>query len=59
MATGYYAYVMGEDGRVEARVAVVCENDEEARQYAEQLVDGHAIELWQEARWVATFHPRK
>jgi hypothetical protein len=28
------------------------DNDEEAKHCTEQLVDGHAIELWQEARKV-------
>jgi hypothetical protein len=35
-----------------------CDNDEEAKRLAEQLVDGHAIELWQEARMVARFEPK-
>ncbi|MGE9008173.1 hypothetical protein ACO2JO_06300 [Leptospira interrogans] len=57
-AWGYYAYVIGEDGHIQKRVVVHCDNDEEAMRRAEQLVDGHAIELWQEARKVATFQPK-
>jgi hypothetical protein len=41
------------------RVALVCDDDEEAKRVTEQLVDGHAIELWQQARKVATFEPAK
>ena len=34
------------------------DNDEDALRHAEQLVDGHAIELWQGARRIATLRPR-
>ena len=54
---GYYAFVIGEDGHVTKRIEIICENDEQARCYARQLVDGHAIELWQEARMIETFDP--
>ena len=33
-------------------------DDDEAKRKAEQIVDGHSVELWQEARKVETF-PRK
>ena len=56
---GYYAYVIGVDGRISKRVAIVCDDDEEAKRVAKQMVDGHAIELWQEARMIATFEPEK
>lgn len=58
MTIGYYAYVIGEDGHVRNRINVVCDNDEEAKRCAQQLLDGQAIELWQEARRVATFQPK-
>jgi hypothetical protein len=35
----------------------VCEDDEEAKRFAKQTVDGHAIELSQEARKIALFEP--
>lgn len=47
---GYYAYVIGDDGHIANRVDVVCDNGEDALRHAEQLVDGHAIKLWQGAR---------
>lgn len=58
MPWGYYAYVIGDDGHIRNRIEVHCENDADARRYAEQLVDGHIIELWQEARRVAIFQPK-
>lgn len=51
----YYAYVIGKDGHIQSRVAIVCDNDEEAKRRAEQLVDVHDVELWQQARKIATF----
>jgi hypothetical protein len=53
----YYAYLIGVDGRVSKRVPIVCDNDEEAKRFAHQMVDGHALELWQDARKIATFEP--
>jgi hypothetical protein len=58
MVWGYYAYVIGEDGHVCNRIVIRCDNDTEAKRCAEHLVDGHAVELWQEARRVATFPPK-
>jgi hypothetical protein len=55
---GYYAYVIGEDGHITNRVEVICDDDEEAKRRARQMVDGHAIELWQGARKIATFEPK-
>ena len=54
---GYCAFVIGEDGHITNRIEIICENDEEAKRCARQLVDGHAIELWQEARMIETFDP--
>ena len=56
---GYYAYLIGHDGRISKRVDLVCEDDEVAKSAAKQMVDGHAIELWQEARMIAAFEPEK
>jgi hypothetical protein len=52
---GYYAYIIGDDRHIQNRVEIVCKDDEEATRLAEKLVDGHAIELWQEARKVGAF----
>jgi hypothetical protein len=59
MSEGYYAYIIGADGHVKDRVAILVDTDEEAKLRAKQLVDGHAVELWQEARRVATFRPEE
>ena len=55
MPWGYYAYAIGDDGHIQNRIEIRCDNDEEAKRCAQQLVDGCAIELWQETRLVATF----
>ena len=56
--TDYYAYILGEDGHVINRVVISCNDDDEARRLAKQLVDRHAVELWQQSRMVATFRPK-
>jgi hypothetical protein len=54
---GYYIYTLGEDGRIQSRVNAICDDDEQAKCRAEQLVDRHVVELWQEARKIAEFKP--
>lgn len=56
--SGYYAYIIGKDGHVINRIVIEGTDDDEAKRKAEQIVDGHSVELWQEARKVETF-PRK
>jgi hypothetical protein len=48
----YRAYILDEDGRIRSVREIICLNDEEAKQKAVQLVDGHDVELWQEGRQV-------
>jgi hypothetical protein len=55
--TSYYAYFTGDDGHITNRVTILAANDEEAKERAKQLVDGYAVELWQEGRKVAQFDP--
>jgi hypothetical protein len=57
--SGYYAYIIGDDGHVRDRIVIQGADDEEAKRLAKQLVDGHAVELWQEARKVETFPPKR
>ena len=57
--SGYYAYFTGDDGHITSRVTILAANDEEAKELAKQLVDGHAVELWQEVRKIATFDPEQ
>jgi hypothetical protein len=52
---GYRAYIVGIDGRFLRAVELVCPDDDSAKDYAKQLVDGHDVELWQGDRQVAKF----
>ena len=56
---GYHAYIIGDDDHITGRVEIVCEDDEEAKRLAKQLVDGHAVELWQQTRKVARYEANK
>ena len=50
----YRVYVVGSDGHFIDVVVLECGDDAEATERAAQLVDGHDLELWQDARKVAT-----
>jgi hypothetical protein len=57
----YRVYIVGADGHFRKAVPLECANDDAAKQQAEQLVDGHDVELWQLDRKIATFehhHPK-
>jgi hypothetical protein len=49
----YQAYVISQDGRIQNRLDLQCEDDEVAIQRACTLANGHAIELWQNDRKIA------
>ena len=51
----YYAYLIDADGRIAKREAIVCDDEEQAKRVTKQITFNHAIELWQEARMIATF----
>ena len=51
----YRVYIVDSDGHFKSAVALICADDEIAKEQAKQLVDGHDVELWQYARKVATF----
>jgi hypothetical protein len=55
---GYRVYIIGPDGHIQNRIDLFCENDDDAKERAKQLVDGHAVELWDEARKIALFKPK-
>jgi len=44
-----------EDGHISRAIELVFPDDETAKKYARQLVDGHDVELWQGDRQIATF----
>ena len=54
---GHYAYLIGVDGHIAKRVGIVCGDDEEAKDLAKQMADGHAVELWHGACMIAAFEP--
>jgi hypothetical protein len=54
----YRACLISENGNVTRSIQLVCPDDETAKEYARQLVDGHAIELWEGDRPVGKF-PRQ
>ncbi len=53
----YRVYFIGSDGAITGRVDIVCNDDEEAKRVAKQMVDEHAIELWQNSRRIEMFLP--
>jgi hypothetical protein len=53
----YRAYILDKDGHVTGRIDIVCEDEVAARQRAKQLVDGHAVELWEGDHKIERFEP--
>jgi hypothetical protein len=53
----YYIYTLDDNGHIERRIDAICSNDEQAKRRAEQLLDGHVLELWLGARKIAEFKP--
>jgi hypothetical protein len=51
----YRAYIVDHDGHFLTYAALECLDDEDAKQQAKQLVDGHDVELWQRDRKIETF----
>lgn len=55
---GYRAFVIGPDGHVIGRTDLHCTSEQEAKERAKQLVDGHAVELWEGPRMIERFEPQ-
>ncbi|GAC1344471.1 MAG: hypothetical protein NVSMB20_20160 [Bradyrhizobium sp.] len=51
----YRAYIVGIDGRFVRAVELLCPDDDSAKEYAQNLVDGHDVELWQGKCQIARF----
>jgi hypothetical protein len=51
----YRAYILDREGHIIRPVDLHCENDDEAKEKARQLVNGHDVELWQLDRKISTF----
>jgi hypothetical protein len=54
----YRAFVIGADGHFQNFRALVCDTDESAIAWAEQLLEDRPIELWSGARLVKRLSPR-
>jgi hypothetical protein len=46
----YQMYIIAPTGQFLRGIELVCPDDESAKDYARQLVDGHDVELWQKDR---------
>ena len=44
--TRYRAYVLNKDGSIQLAIDLYCADDDTACERAQQLADGHDIELW-------------
>ena len=51
-------HIIATEGRFVWAIELLCPDDETAREYAKNLVDGHDVELWQGKRRVARFQHR-
>ena len=51
----YRLYFLDCSGQILSALDLQCENDEQAREQALQLVDRHGVELWQGERFVERF----
>ena len=54
----YRAFHLGHDGAVRRAEIIQAETDEEAKAIAAALVNGHGIDLWERARFLASYPPR-
>jgi hypothetical protein len=54
----YRVFVIGPDGHVQDRIDLWCATEDEAKDRAKQLVDGHDVELWHRDHKIATFWHR-
>ena len=55
----YRAYLLDECRHVISAANLHCADDQEARERALQLVEGHDVELWQLDRRIAVFEAAK
>jgi hypothetical protein len=53
----YQIYILTDDDHIKGRKDIFCDDDEAAKKQARQMVNGHAVELWQAARKIAKFTP--
>ena len=53
----YRAVMLATDGSVLIQIRITALGDEEAKSKAKSLVDGHAIDLWNQFRFIERFEP--
>lgn len=54
----YRVFSLSPDGRVGESRAIEARSDDEAKAIAEMLPNGHGIDLWERARYLASYPPR-
>jgi len=55
----YRAYVVGLDGHFVGFEGLVCNDDEQAIEKANRLLDGHDVELWSGPRFVTRLNTKR
>jgi hypothetical protein len=55
----YRAYVLNKDDSIRLGIDLYCADDDTARERAQQLMDGHDIELWQAERKITRLSHKK
>lgn len=53
----YHAMTIASDQTVVSDVSIPADDDEQAIGMAKQLVNGHAVELWDRLRFIERFEP--
>lgn len=51
----YQIRILGSNGGLRWRITLFCPDDDSARDYARQVVDGYDLELWEGERKIETF----
>ncbi|SFJ68748.1 hypothetical protein [Bradyrhizobium sp. Gha] len=55
----YRAYILEDDGRITGVHELDCANDEEAKEKAAQLLDGHDLDVWRRERHLVRLKHQK
>jgi len=51
----YRVCIIGPDGGFSRAIQLLCRDDDAAKEYARQFVDGHDVELWRGDRKIQAF----
>ena len=55
----YHICIVGDDGEIEDRVGVLCDDEEEAISIAKTFADGHVVELWHGTRKIVKLNQKE